>query len=197
MAEGTKRGGARPGAGRKSGTGPYGESTQAIRIPISQVAATQIFLEQYRVLKKVDSLSAMPPVSFPFIGSAQPLPLYASRVRAGFPSPADDYLERHLDLNEHLIRHPEATFFLRVQGDSMVGEGIHDGDLLIVDRAEKPAHGMIVVAAVYGELTVKKLSVRQGQVALVAAHPDYPPIQIREDTGFEIWGVVTNVIHKV
>lgn len=197
MAEGTKRGGARPGAGRKSGTGPYGESTQAIRIPISQVAATQIFLEQYRVLRKAENLSAMPPVSFPFIGSAQPLPLYASRVRAGFPSPADDYLERHLDLNEHLIRHPEATFFLRVQGDSMVGEGIHDGDLLIVDRAEEPAHGKIVVAAVYGELTVKKLSVRQGQVALVAAHPDNPPIQIREDTGFEIWGVVTNVIHKV
>lgn len=197
MSAKTSHGGARPGAGRKPGYGPYGEPTQALRIPISQVPSVQTSLERYRLSKQGQASSTVTAISFPFIGPSQPLPLYGSKVRAGFPSPADDYLERHLDLNEHLIRHPEATFFLRVQGDSMEGEGIHDGDLLVVDRTEEPTHGRIVVAAVNGELTVKKLFSRKGRVSLVAAHPDYPPILIKEETGLEIWGVVTNVIHKV
>jgi DNA polymerase V len=85
------------------------------------------------------------------------LPLFLSRISAGFPSPADDYVEGTLSLDGHFVPRPEATFFLRVRGDSMVGVGIHDGDLLIVDKSLEPRHGSIVIAEVHGELTVKKL----------------------------------------
>jgi len=91
------------------------------------------------------------------------IPLFAAGVPAGFPSPADDYIDRHLDLHEHLIEHPAATFYVRASGDSMVGAGIHDGDLLIVDRAVEPRDGHIVIAVVHGELTVKRLRRRRRQ----------------------------------
>ncbi|MBT7942156.1 MAG: translesion error-prone DNA polymerase V autoproteolytic subunit, partial [Alphaproteobacteria bacterium] len=94
------------------------------------------------------------------------LPFFATAVQAGFPSPADDYMEGALDLNEHLIRRPAATFFLRVLGDSMTGAGIHSGDLLIVDRSIHPIDGHIVIAVIDGELTVKRLSRRRGRVCL-------------------------------
>ena len=106
------------------------------------------------------------------------LPLFISRVQAGFPSPADDYLEGALDLNEHLIKRPAATFFLRVTGDSMTGAGIHSGDLLIVDKSITPADGMIVIAVVDGELTVKRLYFRHGKIRLMAENPAYRPIPI-------------------
>lgn len=120
----------------------------------------------------------------------QALPLFQSPVRAGFPSPADDYSERRLDLNE-LIRHPEATYFTHAQGDSMVEFGIRDGDLLVVDRAELAQPGKIVVAEVNGEFTVKKL----GRGILLAGNPAYPPIPINPESGVTIWGVVSYVIH--
>ena len=129
--------------------------------------------------------------------SALSLPLFGYRIAAGFPSPADDYVEERIDLNRHLIRHKEATFFLRVQGDSMINAGIHDGDMLIVDRAIEPVSGKIVIAALDGELTVKRLSTRGGRVRLLPENPDYPVIEIGTEQELVIWGVVIHVIHAV
>lgn len=122
---------------------------------------------------------AAPLANVAVLGQADPtagrvrLPLFLSRVSAGFPSPADDYLEGKLSLDEHLVSRPEATFFLRVQGDSMVGAGIHDGDLLIVDKSLTPRHGSIVIAEVHGKLTVKRLYRKNGKISLLAENPAY------------------------
>lgn len=124
------------------------------------------------------------------------LPLFAVPVKAGFPSPADDFIESHLDLNEYLIHHPAATFFVRVDGDSMINAGIHKNDILIVDRALEPANGKIVVAIVNGEFTVKRLVLQSGKTTLKAENPLYPSIQIHPESDFRIWGIVTYVIHK-
>lgn len=122
----------------------------------------------------------------------QLLPLYACRVAAGFPSPADDYVEGVLDLNKYLIRKPSATFFARAEGDSMTGAGIFSGDLLIVDRAAKPVHHSIVVAALNGELACKILDIHRRQ--LLSANRDYPPIPITPGSDFAIEGVVLHSI---
>jgi DNA polymerase V len=122
-------------------------------------------------------------------------PLFASRVAAGFPSPADDYIEARLDLNEYLVRHKEATFFLRVKGDSMRDAHIEDGNLLIVDRSLEPGHGDIVVAVSNGELTVKRLHKRRGVVKLLAANAAYPEILIKPGSELIVWGVVRHVVH--
>ena len=127
----------------------------------------------------------------------QHLPLFLSRISAGFPSPADDDVESRLSLDEHFVQRPEATFFLRVQGDSMVGAGIHDGDLLIVDKSLEPRHGSIVIAEVQGELTVKKLYRKNGSISLLAENPAYRPIPISEESQLVIWGVVTEVVHTL
>jgi DNA polymerase V len=124
------------------------------------------------------------------------LPLYGSRIAAGFPSPADDHLEDALDLNEHLIQHPAATFFVRVRGDSMTGVGIHDGDLLVVDRALEPKSGAIVVAVIDGELTVKRLRIDDGRVWLMPENPAYPPLEIKEGSELVIWGVVAHSVRS-
>ena len=124
-------------------------------------------------------------------------PLFLSGVSAGFPSPADDYLDRKLDLNEHLIKNPAATFFVRVAGDSMTGAGINDDDILIVDRSLEPANNNIVIAVVNGELAVKRLLKKNTCCQLVAENPHYPPLEINEDTPLEIWGVVTYAIHRL
>lgn len=125
------------------------------------------------------------------------IPLYQSSIKAGFPSPAEDYIEKTLDFNEYLVAHPVATFTVRVSGHSMTGAGIHDGDLLIVDRALTPSHDKVVIAVLDGELTVKRLMKKGQKVFLVAEHPDYKPIEVQGESSFEIWGVVTYVIHKV
>ena len=140
----------------------------------------------------------MPPdLSRPASGTrAIARPLLASRVEAGFPSPADDYVERSLDLNEELIHHPAATYFLRAGGRSMQGAGIHDGDLLVVDRSITPEVGMVVVAVVDGEFTVKRLARGKEGMVLAAEHPGYAPIAIGPDTEVRMWGVVTSVIHR-
>ncbi len=124
-------------------------------------------------------------------------PLFLSGVSAGFPSPADDYLDRRLDLNEHLIKNPAATFFVKVAGDSMTGAGINDDDMLIVDRSLEPASGNIVIAVINGELAVKRLLKKNGDCQLVAENQHYPPLDINEDTPLEIWGVVTYAIHSL
>ena len=132
----------------------------------------------------------------PSPGAPRSLPLFISRVQAGFPSPADDYLEGALDLNEYLIKRPAATFFLRVTGDSMTGAGIHSGDLLIVDKSVTPADGMIVIAVVDGELTVKRLYSRHGKIRLEAENPAYRPIPIGSGQDLHVWGVVIHAIRS-
>lgn len=125
------------------------------------------------------------------------LPLFMIPVEAGFPSPAEDYIEGELDLNKHLIKHPAATFFVRVTGDSMVDAGIHPGDILIVDRAIEPADKKVVIAVVNGDLTVKRIRMIKGKAFLMPENENYKPLQIEEEMNFEIWGVVTNVIHPL
>lgn len=123
--------------------------------------------------------------------------LFEARVSAGFPSPAADYEEDKLDLNKHLIKHPTATFFVRVIGDSMVGTGIHCGDLLVVDRSVKPRDKSVVIAVVDGELTVKRIRIRKKQITLEPENENYSTQGINQGIEFEVWGVVTNVIHKL
>ena len=118
------------------------------------------------------------------------IPLGAAKVSAGFPSPAADYEDKRLDINDYLVRNPVSTFFFPVQGDSMQGAEIFDGDILVVDRSIKAAHGQIVVAFVDGERLVKRLYNRQGRVALVAENPAYPPLEICGEMELVVWGVV-------
>ena len=125
-----------------------------------------------------------------------PVPLYLDSVPAGFPSPAQDYVERALDLNELLVKRPAATYFVRAQGDSMIEAGIHPGDILVVDRSLEARHGDIVIAALNGELTVKRLET-QPQARLVPMNSAYAPIDIPEEANLELFGVVTNVVHSL
>ncbi|WP_321390809.1 translesion error-prone DNA polymerase V autoproteolytic subunit [Emcibacter sp.] len=125
-----------------------------------------------------------------------PLPLYGCRVEAGYPSPAGDYLEGTLDLNEHLIRRPAATFFLTVSGESMTGAGIFPNDILVVDRSLDAKHGSIVIAVLDGELTVKRLYRKGGVLRLMPENPQFRPLEIRDGMDFQIWGVVRHAIHS-
>ncbi|WP_213994732.1 translesion error-prone DNA polymerase V autoproteolytic subunit [Arsukibacterium sp.] len=124
------------------------------------------------------------------------IPLFASKIKAGFPSPAQDYVERTLDLNELCIRHPNATFFVRVEGDSMIEAGIYDNDVLVVDRSIEAEHGDIVVAAVNGEFTVKELCTRPS-LMLLPRNAAYQPIRPGNDEELNVFGVVTNVIRQM
>jgi DNA polymerase V len=125
----------------------------------------------------------------------QLLPLAAAKAAAGFPSPATDHIDQCLDLAQYLVLHPEATFFLRVKGDSMIGAGIHHGDLLIVDRSLEPVSGRVVVAALNGELTVKRLQRTGSRITLKAENPAYSDILVSGDHDLQIWGVVAHVVH--
>lgn len=125
------------------------------------------------------------------------LPLFSSYVPAGFASPADDFMERTLDLNEYIVKHPSATFFVKVHGDSMVKAGIHEEDILVVDRSLKPAENKIILAVVHGECTVKRYRHINGQPYLCPENDKYKPLRITADMGFEVWGVVIHVLHKV
>lgn len=169
-----KRGGARKGAGRPKGQGKYNEPTKAVRLPISMI----------EILSSGD---------FP-----QLIPLYQSKVSAGFPSPAEDDLADKIDLNKFLVKHPATTFLVRANGDSMINAGIFANDILVVDRSIKPIDGKIAVVAIDGQLTVKRLKKNSdGTITLLAENPKYKPIEISEGSDMIIWGVVTNVIHSV
>lgn len=201
-----RRGGARPGAGRPRGQGRWGESTVTLRVPASRVGQVRDFLEVLHGKRLEDAEQRLPELLAkagltllrPFeLPATLSLPLFGHKIAAGFPSPADDYVEDRIDLNQHLIRHQEATFFLRVKGDSMLGAGIHDGDLLIVDRALDPVDGKIVIAVLDGELTVKRLERKKGRLRLLPENPAYPPIEVKNEQDLVIWGVVTHVIHGV
>lgn len=119
-----------------------------------------------------------------------PLPIDTVKVSAGFPSPAADYEESRLDINEYLVRNPVSTFFFPVQGDSMVGAEIHDGDILVVDKSVRACHGHIVIAFIDGQRLVKRLYNRAGRVALLAENPCYQPLEIKEGMELLVWGVV-------
>ena len=129
--------------------------------------------------------------------SSQLPALMTSAVAAGFPSPADDHAEDRLDLNTLLIKHPAATFFVRVSGDSMLERGIHDGDLLVVDRSLEASDGSVVIAIIDSELTVKEFRRRNGRVSLVPANTACPPVPLAADNETHIWGVATCVIHSL
>ena len=124
-------------------------------------------------------------------------PIFMATVPAGFPSPAADYEEGKLDLNRHLIKNSPATFFVRVTGDSMVKAGIHDGDLLVVDRSIEPRDKNVVIAVVNGELTVKRIRIRKNRLTLEAENEAYKSQEINDGIEFEVWGIVTNVIHAL
>lgn len=198
----SQHGGRRQGAGRKAGSGRFGEPTKVVRIPESKVPAIKAWLKlQDRLKNKQASNQAFYdgvlqwhlPEEDPSIVE---LPLFAHKVVAGFPSPAEDYVEARLDLNEKLIRNKEATFLLSVQGDSMKDAGIMDGDILVVDRSIEPQDGKIVIAALDGELTVKRLSIKSTGTWLVPENDNYPPIPVREASDIVIWGVVTATISQ-
>ena len=123
------------------------------------------------------------------------LPLFSARVQAGFPSPADDHLERSIDLNEELIQHPAATFFVRAKGESMHDAGIQSGDILVVDRSLAPTDRKIVVAMIDGEFTVKRFRNQEGRIFLEAANDQFPKIEVSGDQELVVWGVVSFVIH--
>lgn len=130
------------------------------------------------------------------VGQAVSLPLYASRPAAGFPAPGDDMVEKALDLNDLLITHPAATFFVRAEGDSMEGAGIFSGDILVVDKAVTAQSGSIVVAAVYGELVVKRYMVKSGNDLLVSENAAYAPIAVADAEDVFVWGVVVGSVRQ-
>lgn len=166
--------GTRAGVGRLKGSEVLGFEP-ALQLPVPEPSLIDIkaFLPQYTRL----------------------LPLYSSKVQAGFPSPADDYIERYLDLNAEYIKHPSATFLVTATGDSMMDVGIYTGDVLVVDRSLEATDGKIVIAAVNGELTVKRLSQKNGRVQLLSANAKYKPIDITDEHEVVIWGVVILVLH--
>jgi DNA polymerase V len=123
-------------------------------------------------------------------------PIFLDYVSAGFPSPATDYIENKLDLNEYLIKRPAATFIVKAKGSSMIDAGILSGDLLIVDRSISPKNDNIVIASIFGDLTVKKIRKKENSLFLLSANSDYPSIQVKEEMECSIWGVVTYIIHE-
>lgn len=131
------------------------------------------------------------------ITSSSALCVAGEAVHAGFPSPAQDYFDGRIDLNEHLIRDAMSTFIVRVTGDSMTGAGIYDGDELIVDRSLDAQHGNVIVAVVDGELTVKRLMLIHGGALLQAENPRYPNIRMGALSELTVWGVVTRCLHRV
>lgn len=124
------------------------------------------------------------------------IPLFSHKVAAGFPSPADDYIEGRLSLDEHLIQHKDATFFVRAKGNSMVGAGIFDGDLLVVDKSLTPSSGDIVIAVVDGDLTVKRLIKRGGTITLKPENHRFNEIEFLDGQELQVWGVVTSTVKK-
>ena len=192
----SNRGGKRENAGRPRGQGKYGEPTVSIRIPESQGNNIKMFLDAYQQKRSGSDHEATNVDEFftPTI-SDQPtrLPLFSTRVAAGLPSPADDHVEKHLDISEFLIDHAASTFFVTIKGDSMIDVGLLPDDKVIVDRSKTPSIGDIVLAVVDREFTIKILDYGANKMPrLMPANSSgtYKPIYIRLDTQFEIFGVV-------
>lgn len=186
-------GGYRPGAGRKPGSGTYGEPTQPVRVPESQLETVVAYLDAYR-----QPAMAGDPRPVTLDPSSVGLVAFSSRIPAGFPSPADDYLDNTIDLNKALIEqgHEEATFVLRVSGWSMMQAGIFDGDRIVVDRAIDPKQGDVVVAIINNDLTVKRLGMHEGKLALLPENAHFRPLVLEEGDQLEVWGVVTHCLRS-
>ena len=155
--------------------GKYGEQTNAVRIPLSKV----------RYISEVINKGL------------HEVPMYSNKVAAGFPSPADDYLEDKIDLNQYLVKHPASTFLVRASGESMKGAGIFPDDILVVDRSLKAEDGKVVIAVIDGELTVKRYIKKNSKIILQPENEDFEPIILNENAEAQVWRVVTNVIHNL
>lgn len=193
-------GGKRPDAGRKFGTGKFGEDTEVIRIPSSQAPVIKDFLAAFQRKKRNTGLGDLGEVEFPVL-NATPirLLLYSSKVPAGFPSPAEDHVEKRLDPSEFLIDQKDATFFVTIQGYSMIDVGLLPGDKAVVDRSKIATVGDIVLAVVDSEYTIKLLARKKdGTPRLLPANATgaFSPIEIKEGMNFEIWGVVTGSFRR-
>ena len=168
-------GGKRIGSGRPKGSNAYGESTSPLRIPQSRIDEVKAFLANE---------------------PTHSVPLFSCTVRAGVPTAADDYIDRYVNLNSHLIHNPKTTFLVIASGDSMINACIHDGDMFVVDKSIRAVANNIVVASVEGDLTVKRLLIQPNGIQLKAENDDYASIEIRESDDLTILGVVTHVIHQ-
>ena len=199
-----KSGGKREGAGRKAGSGLYHEATTVVRVPVSQKASVTDLMAAYakkqssgQRAENLDSLGAFERLSD--TPRAIHLPLYQSKVAAGFPSPADDHVEKRLDPSEYLIDQADSTFFVTIQGESMIEVGLMPGDKAVVDKARMPVVGDIVLAMIDGEFTIKTLAKQKdGNPKLLPANASgsYTPILIEEPMQFEIWGVVIGAFRR-
>ncbi|TYQ23976.1 translesion error-prone DNA polymerase V autoproteolytic subunit [Pseudanabaena sp. UWO311] len=189
------RGGKRQGAGRPAGTGKYNETTKAVRLPIS--LADEILEALARDPQQVEPATLVSSIFKTDNFTKCRVPLYLNPVAAGLPAPTEDYIEGKIDLNRHLVKHPDSTFLVRVVGESMQDAGIHPRDLLVVDRSLEAISGKVVIAVVDGELTVKRLRKHRNKLWLMPENPNFQPIEIGENVELHIWGVVTNVIHAL
>ena len=177
------RGGKRDGAGR-----PVGTATTVVRLPIPVAAIARRLAAGTLKAGDINRFLTVEP------RTALTVPLMGHRVPCGFPSPADDYMDRPLDFNELLVTNPPATFSVVAAGDSMTGLGIQDGTLCIVDRSKSPASGCVVLALVGNEFTIKTYRLRGELVILEPANPAYRAQQIDPEIGFEVWGVITGAV---
>jgi DNA polymerase V len=184
--------------GRPKGRNVYGEATVPIRIPKSKVTQITDYLKHYALKKSSDSLDLsehIRQVSAPEVSVE--LPLYSSKVSAGFPSPCDDHIAKRLNIHDYLVDQEDATFLITVTGLSMRDAGLLPKDVVIVDRSKNAAIGNIILAVIDGEFTIKQLTLgKNGYPVLLPANPDFKPIEIKEGMDFDIWGVVTGSIRK-
>jgi DNA polymerase V len=187
--------GLKSGRGRPEGRNAYGEATLPIRVPKSKITVVQDYLKHCALINTLDAIDEIRGVAGPIRGVK--LPLYSSKVAAGFPSPADDHIEKRLNIHDYLVSQDDATFMVTVAGESMRDAGLLPHDIAIVDRSKNAAVGNIVLAVVNGEFTLKQLGLtEQGNPILLAANPAFKPIEIKDGMAFEIWGVVTGSIRK-
>lgn len=182
----SKHGGARYGAGRRPGM-----PTRVVRLPLPVASMARKLAEKTLRWGDISTFLDL------HIGPAKTVPLMSSSVTCGFPSPADDYLDRALDFNELLIENPAATFAVRIAGESMTGAGIYPNDIAIVDRSRTPQDGCVILALVDGEFTVKRYRRRGARVWLQAENAAFSDITISEGIAFEVWGVVRHAIRML
>lgn len=179
-------GGKRAGAGRPK----QAMEMERIRVPLSMVSE----IKQYMAMLGSRRIPRQEFATFVTTAGGTRIPLYSSKVQAGNPSSAEDHVEEYVDLSAHLVNNPEDTFLVRATGESMIDAGIHEGDLLVVDRSLPATHGKIVVAAVDGQVTVKYLMMRDNKPFLVPANKDFQDVPVGEGSEVVIWGVLTSSI---
>jgi DNA polymerase V len=180
-----KHGGRRAGAGRLPGP-----PTKVVRLPVPLADLARAIA----AARKGGDIAAFLEVEG---RSALRVPMMAWSAACGFPSPAEDYVDRPLDFNELLIEHPAATFAIRIDGESMTGAGIFPGDIAVVDRAREPVNGCIVLALLDGAFTVKRYRIKDGAVVLQAENPEFPDMTVADGQSFEVWGVITRSIRML